>query len=447
VPRAPKSTLGDLAPPHVAITHLAQQTSPGYVFVAEKQPKHAGGPMIIDNRGRIVWYHQLDPPLQATDFRVQKYQGKPVLTWWQGTIDVAGIGQGEDEIYDTSYHHIATVDASVGLNADLHEFQLTSRGTAFITAYNELPADLSRVGGPKNGWLLDCVVEEIDVATGDAVFKWHSVGHVPLADSRDANAEPAQNASKKRPLDYFHVNSVSDGPNNAILVSARNTSTIYDIARDGRIVWQFGGKHSTFGPASAVKLDYQHDARLHGSLLTVFDNGAIPPEEPFTRPMEIQLDFKRRTARIVKTFLRPKKLLSPFEGNLQLVPGGGAVVGWGGIPRVTEFDAAGKVVFELKLPYGDTYRGYRFGWAGRPDSDPLAGVSDGVVLASWNGATGISRWQVLGGPDADHLAPIGGAPWNGLETRVDAGKLPKTIEVRAFSAAGQVMGTSLPVAP
>ncbi len=447
VQRAPSSTLGDLQPPDVTITHPAQKTSPGYVFVAEKKPKRPGGPMILDNKGRLVWYHQLDPPLQATDFRVQTYQGRPVLTWWQGTIDAAGIGQGEDEIYDTSYRHIATVDAGPGLNADLHEFQLTPRGTAFITAYNELPADLSRVGGPKDGWLLDSVVEEIDVATGDVVFSWHSIAHVPLQDSREANAEPARDASQKRPLDYFHVNSVSDGPNNTILVSARNTSTIYDIARDGRIVWELGGAHSDFRPPSAVKLNYQHDARLHGSLLTVFDNGAIPPVEKYTRPMEIRLDFRHKTARIVKTFLRPERLLSPFEGNLQLVPGGGAVVGWGGIPRVTEFDRSGKVVFELELPYGDTYRGYRFRWSARPPGKPLIGVSGNDVLASWNGATGIARWQVLGGTDEEHLSPVGRAAWNGLETRIAVGKLPKTIEVRALNAVGRVMGTSRPVTP
>jgi hypothetical protein len=444
VARAPKSTLGDLEPPQLTVTHAAQATAPGYVFVAEKKPKLRGGPMIVDNRGRLVWYHQLDPPLQATDFRVQRYDGKPVLTWWQGTINTAGIGEGYDVIYDTSYREVAEVHAHGGLQADLHEFQLTPRGTAFITAYNELPADLSGVGGPKDGWL---IVQEIDVASGRLLFKWHSVGHVPLSDSRQANAEPAQHASKKRPFDYFHVNSVADGPNGTILVSARNTSVLYDIARDGRIVWEYGGKHSDFGRTAATKLNYQHNARLYGSLLTVFDNGAIPPVERYTRPMEIKLDLARKRARIVKTFLRPRRLLSPFEGNLQRLADGGAFVGWGGIPRVTEFGPDGKVRFELKLPYGDTYRGFRFRWSGRSDSAPLAGVADGAVLASWNGATGIARWEVLGGRDPDHLSRIGGAAWNGLETRIAVGTLPKTIEVRALGAAGHVLGTSRPVSP
>ena len=446
-PRAPQSVLGDLKPPDVTITHAAQGTAPGYVFVAEKKDKAPGGPMILDNRGRLVWYDQLASPMQATDFRVQEYEGKPVLTWWQGTISKSGVGKGYDVIYDTSYRKIATVRAGDGLDADLHEFQLTARGTAFITAYVELPADLSSVGGPKHGWLLDSVVQEIDVATGKVVFTWHSVGHVPLSDSRQANQEPAHHASKKRPFDYFHVNSVADGPNGTILVSGRNTSAIYDLARDGRIVWQLGGKHSDFGPPSAVKLNYQHNARLYGSLLTVFDNGAIPPAEPYTRPVELRLDFVHKTAKVVKTFLRPKRLLSPYEGNLQLLPGGGAFVGWGGIKKATEFGADGRVRFELELPYGDTYRAYRMAWSGRPATPPLAGVSGGAVLAGWNGATGVARWDVLGGNDAEHLSRIGGAAWNGLETRIAVGKLPKTIEVRALDAAGNALGTSDPVSP
>jgi hypothetical protein len=444
-PRAPQSTLGDLKPPTLEVTHRAQGTSPGYLFVAEKKSKSPGGPMIVANNGGLVWYHQLASPLQATDFRVQTYQGKPVLTWWQGTINKAGVGEGEDVIYDDAYRQIATVHAGDGLKADLHEFQLTPRGTAFITAYSELPADLSSVGGPKHSWLLDSVVQEIDVASGRVIFTWHSVGHVPLSDSRVANAEPARHASKKRPLDYFHVNSVSDGPNGTILVSARNMSVIYDIARDGHIVWQFGGKHSDFGSGSAVKLNYQHNARLHGSVLTVFDNGAVPPAEPFTRPMEIQLDFQKRTAKVVTTFLRPKRLLSPYEGNLQLLPAGGAVVGWGGIPTVSEFGDDGKVRFELKLPYGDTYRGYRYPWSGHPAGVPRVGVFAGTVLASWNGATGIVRWEVLGGRDADHLSVIDSRSWQGLETHIRVASLPKTIAVRALDAAGNDLGTSLPV--
>ncbi|HZO34749.1 MAG TPA: arylsulfotransferase family protein [Gaiellaceae bacterium] len=429
--------------PVLDVTHPADGASAGYIFIAEKGPKRTGGPLIVDNKGRVVWYDQLAPPLQTTDFRVQRYRGKPVLTWWAGTVDKAGVGKGSYVVYSTSYKQIARVRPKGGYPGDLHEFQLTPRGTAFITAYHEVPADLSSVGGPRQSYAYDCIVEEVDVATGRLVFEWHSIEHVPFSESVQANREPAKHATKKRPFDYFHVNSISDGPGGTILVSARNTSTIYLLARDGHIVWRLGGKHSDFGPAAAVKLAFQHNARLHpGGLLSVFDNGGIPRVERFSRPVVLHLDLATHRARIVKTFAPPKKIASPYEGNLQLLSNGGAVVGWGGVPVVSEFGPDGGLRFQLKLPYGDTYRAYRSTWRGRPATRPVAAAGDGKVYASWNGETGIARWQVLGGDDAAHLRVIGGGTWAGLETTLRADTSAKVVAVRALDAQGHVLGTS-----
>ena len=82
---------------------------------------------------------------------MQEYAGKPVLTWWQGDISVHGFGLGEDVIADSAYAEIAHVKAQNGLQADLHEFQLTPQGTALITAYDPILCDLSSVGGSSAG--------------------------------------------------------------------------------------------------------------------------------------------------------------------------------------------------------------------------------------------------------------------------------------------------------
>jgi hypothetical protein len=440
-------TLPDLHPPILKIDHPAQGTSPGYVFVAEKGGKdRPSGPVIADNRGRVLWYHQVPSGLEATDFRVQTYRGKPVLTWWQGTISKAGIGRGEYEIYDASYRHVKTLKAAHGLTGDLHEFQLTPRGTAFISIYREVPYDLSSVGGPKKGYVYDSVVQELNVATGKPVFEWHSLGHVPLSESLQANREPAHHASKKRAFDYFHVNSVSDGPGGTILVSARNTSALYLLRRDGSIVWRLGGKRSDFGPKAAVRFFYQHNARFHGpSTISLFDNGGIPRAEKVTRPIVLRLDAAKRTGRVVKTFRT--KIASPYEGNLQLLPGGGAFVGWGGVRKVTEFSSGGAVRFQLTLPYGDTYRGYRLRWVGDPRGKPLVAVDGDRVYASWNGKLGVARWQVLAGPDAAHLAPIASRPWGGIETQVALETPPQAVAVRALDAAGRTLGQSTVLEP
>jgi hypothetical protein len=437
-------TLPGTVPPKLAVTHAAAGVAPGYVFVAEKGgATKPGGPVIADNRGRILWYHQLPHPLEATDFRTQTYRGKPVLTWWQGTINKAGVGRGEDEIYDTSYRKVATVKAGNGLDADLHEFQLTPRGTAYITIYHEVPDDLTSIGGPKKGWVLDSVVQEIDVASGNVVVEWHSLDHVPLSESLQAHQEPALHATKKRPLDYFHVNSVADAPGGRILISARNTSALYLLARDGSIVWRLGGKRSDFGPPAAVKFRYQHNARLHpDGTLTLFDNGGIPRAEPYSRPLVLKVDQAAKRVSIAKTFVHPQKLASPYEGNLQLLADGGAFVGWGGVRRVTEFTPAGEVRFELKLPFGDTYRAFRLAWHGAPDGRPAVSVDGDRVYASWNGRLDIDHWEVLAGPDSKHLTKIAAHTWTGLETSIGLETPPKVVAVRAIGASGRVLGIS-----
>jgi Arylsulfotransferase (ASST) len=409
----------------------------GYLFVAEKKGGRAGGPMILDDHGRVRWYHQVDPPLETTDFRVQRYRGRAVLTWWQGTLNKAGIGRGSYEIYDASYRRIAEVHAAHGLEGDLHEFQLTPRGTAYITAYRAVPADLRGVGGSRHGHVEDSVVQEIEVASGRVVFEWHSLGHVPLTESVQANHEPARHATKKRPFDYFHVNSVADGPGGTVLISGRNTSAVYLLARAGHVVWRLGGKRSDFGPRSAVRFAFQHDARLHGSLLTLFDNGGIPRVEPYSRPVVLQLDVEHRRARIVRTFTPPRKIASPYEGNLQLLPDGGAVVGWGGIRSVSEFAPNGALRLHLRLPYGDTYRAFSSDWSGRPSKPPAVVKRGGTVYVSWNGSTAVERWVALG----DDSRVVASAPWNGLETAVSVNGSGEVRAIRALDAHGRRLGT------
>ena len=47
---------------------------------------------------------------EAADFRTQTYQGRPVLTWWQGT-GLGGLSTGTDYIYNDRYQQVATVNA------------------------------------------------------------------------------------------------------------------------------------------------------------------------------------------------------------------------------------------------------------------------------------------------------------------------------------------------
>src|SRR5438046_9163506 len=108
---------------------------------------------------------------------------------------------------------------------------------------------------------------------------------------------------------------------------------------------------------------------------------------------------------------------------MQVLPKGHVFVGWGQNPWFTEFDAAGHVVFNGYFAKdADSYRAYRLTWRGRPAVRPAAAVrrSGGrvTVYASWNGATGVSRWQGLAGPSALELKRARAPAAAGLGTAV-----------------------------
>src|SRR5262245_1303519 len=121
----------DLRPPTVQILKRARDTAPGYIFIAPKKDVVQAGPMILDNLGRVIWFEPLNTH-GVTDFRVQRYRGRPVLTWWHGRPDKGG-GKSGYTIYDDSYRLVAHVQPGNGMLSDIHEFRITPRNTALMT--------------------------------------------------------------------------------------------------------------------------------------------------------------------------------------------------------------------------------------------------------------------------------------------------------------------------
>ncbi|HET8537437.1 MAG TPA: arylsulfotransferase family protein [Solirubrobacteraceae bacterium] len=390
---------------------------PGSTQTVTLSPVGPGGPMIIDGRGRLVWFKQLTPPDVAANLRVQRYHGRRVLTWWQGPVTAAAYGLGAGVIADSSYRTIKTVRAGNGYAMDIHEFTLAGRDALF-TIYQPVIHD----GVP----LIDAIVQQVDIATGLVVWEWHSLGHIPLAQSY---ATPANSAT----YDAFHINSVQAVRGGRVLISARDTSAVYLIRRAGsRILWTLGGKASDFRLGPGARFWFQHDARLlRGGRVSVFDDEAGPPQKaPRSRGLILRLRGRRAT--VARVLHRPGQTSAQSEGSVQSLPGGGHFVGFGAEPWFTQFDAAGRVVFDARLPVDDgSYRAYRFPWHAKPRTRPAAVLRDGFVYASWNGATEVAAWKVGGTRVAR----------SGFETKIPvSGSGP--FVVRALDPHGRVLGTA-----
>jgi hypothetical protein len=432
----------DLAPPSPDVTGKAT----GDVFLAPKSTTGQSGPMILGADGGLLWFHPEPRGTIPNDFKVQTYRGQPVLTWWEGKTNTRGYGQGSWVIADRSYREIARIRAGNGLYGDLHDMQLTDRGTALITVYHAVRADLSPVGGSRTGHAVDSIVQEIDVATGKVLFEWHSLDHVALTESHAGPPAPGHGF----PYDYFHVNSVDVDTDGNLLVSGRNTWAIYKIdRRSGKVLWRLGGKKSDFALGPDARFAWQHDARRQpDGTITLFDNESTPKVSDRSRLLTLRVDEPARTASVAAALTHPAGVLADAEGNAQHLAGGNVFAGWGLGRRASEQDASGKLLFDLQLPEGyDSYRAFTFDWDGTPSDPPAVVVQrDGAAVtarASWNGATEVTRWELLAGRSADSLRVVASAPRAGFETVLTAGARGPYFAVRAFAAGGRVLGTSV----
>jgi len=406
---------------------------------------HDQGALALDQRGRTVWFRRAADGEPITELRVQRYRGQPVLTWWEGAASKYGVGRGQAVIVDQSYRTVKTVQAGNGKTADLHEFELTSRGTALVTIYSRERRDLRALGGARNAQVTEGVVQEIDVESGRVLFEWHSLRQVRPSESYREVPKSAADS-----YDYFHINSVSQDADGNLLVSARHTSAVYKVdRRTGRIIWRLGGKRSDFTMAPGARFSFQHDARrLADGSLRIFDNRA--PDAP-RRPSSVKvlrLDMRRMRATLVRRFEQPDGMWAESQGNAQSTGDGGVFVGWGSTGAFSWFDARGRVLFDAHLPAEyDTYRARLMRWTGRPAAPPAIAArrerDQVTVWASWNGSTEVRAWQLLAGPSPRRLRPVGRpAQWNGLETAIVGQTKSPFVAVAALGARGGTLRRS-----
>jgi hypothetical protein len=414
------------------------------------------GPLIYTPQGQLVWFDQLSGGLTADDLNVQSYEGQRDLTFWQGKVLSWGFGQGEDVVMNSRYQTVATIRGGNGLQADLHEFQIAPRDVAYLTAYNPIRCDLSAAQGPRNGVILDPVVLEIDMRTGLVRWEWHSLDHVNVSESETS-------PPKAGFWDWFHLNSIDPEPGGNIFISARNTWAGYQIqGGTGQILWRLGGLKSSFKMGPGTRTAWQHDGRmLPDGEVTFFDDGSDPTIEPQSRAVRIALNLETHQARLVSVYTHPDPpLLAASQGNVQTLADGDTVVGYGGVPEISEYAKDGSLLFDAHMPYDMLfYRAYRLPWSGRPLSPPavLASLNntalETIVRMSWNGATDVASWRVLAGKHPQALQPQTTVRALGFESSTilptQFGIAPKPlgyVAVQALDSAGQVLATSHTVA-
>jgi Arylsulfotransferase (ASST) len=449
VPRVPAGKGGiehfasrrDLLPASITVDQRGAPASQGDIFVAPQFGPSQDGPMILGPSGDLIWFHPtpVSHNVLTTDFRVQDLHGQPVLTWWQGKFN-AGRGLGEGIIFDRNYHLKNVVRAGNGLSMDLHEFLVTPQGDAYFVAAS--PVRLPGVGRE----VIDSVVQEVEIKTGLVLFEWHALDHIGLGESYAFGPKVPG-----RDLGPFHVNSVALAPDGNLIVSARNTSAIYEVDHQtGAIIWRLGGKRSSFKLGKGARTAFQHDAlEQPDGTITAFDDGAGPPRvHKSSRGVQLAIDTRNHTAKLIKAYGHSPALSANFEGSMQLLSSGDVFLGWGQRPYFSEDDASGKQLFDARFTAPtSSYRAYRFPWSGQPTTKPALAVSTGsgdaiITHESWNGATDISGWRVLAGNQPTSLQRIRSAPKYKFESTLTIHNTARYVQVQALARSGKVLASS-----
>jgi outer membrane protein assembly factor BamB len=456
-PATPQTTLDrpfisrpDLSPPPIKITQVGSgagsETKPRFIALAPDNVIQNGTPyqqglMLVDRLGRLVWF---EPAAQGKpfDLKVQTYKGKPVLTWWEGGL-IADFGSGKAQIADKTFNTIKTVSAGNGLTMDLHEFTITPDGDGLCTAYSETRADLRAIRGTAHGKIAACHAQVIDLQTGKATFDWNSLDHVTVEESYQIAPGKAKNL-----YDYFHMNSLQMLSDGSILISARNTWTVYKVnGKTGDVIWRMGGKKSDFKVEPKAHWAWQHHATLWSpTRMTLFDNSRVVG--PLSRGLLLDVDESAMTVSLVQEYQNPAGFYAGTLGSVQLMPDDNVFVGWGTQPYFSEHASGGTLQMFGQLPPGvRSYRAFLVDIVGAPADKPVMIAKDyaaggTVVFVSWNGATEIDSWRIDAGAHPKALKPVGSSPWAGFETSIVVDTEGPSFQAIALDADGNELGRS-----
>lgn len=446
----------DLTAPPIDLDSTDEDRSDEYFFLGPKS-KETGtwsGKLIVDEDGEPVWIQEDeeaqddDEPTAGWDLRVQEYEGEPVLTWWEGVVDTP-LAEGEVVVVDDSYEEIARVGMGNDLPhrmVDLHETRITDDGTMLLMAYVPTQTDLTEIGGESDGWVWDGVVQEVDIETGEVLFDWSALDHIPVTDSEREFEDDA--GTEDKPYDYFHGNSVSVDDDGSLLIDARNTHAFYSVDREsGEVNWTLGGKSSDFAADEDLYFAWQHDVeRAPDGTITLFDNQSSPTLGDSSRGLRLDVDTDDMTAEIVDEYLPPVDRIAANQGSFQELENGNVVLGWGALPSFTEYTADGEVVRDGTVAADSNYRAYLSEWEATPSEPPAAEMTtedeQTTVYASWNGATEVAQWRVLGGPDAGARTELATAERTGFETAVPVPEDADNVVVEALDEEGEVLAST-----
>lgn len=344
--------------------------------------------VILDEFGAPVWYKRSDRPLVDAKLAADGAFSASPLGQFFGTVSddlsrrVYGLDGGllDDRRIDDSASPVA-------LPVDHHDYvHLPGGGGAFVSYPLRTDVDLTALGAGYNAD--DSVVDGAIVETtaaGGITWVWNSADH--FAD--DASTYPQRfgrypSEPNLGEVDIVHINSIDRVDGGDYVVSARHFDTVFRVDRSsGDVEWTLGPVTSPGARQLTIVGDplggprRQHDARLDGDVLTMFDNHTATAGA--ARAVAYRIDTDAGTATMLWERRQSAGLVSNALGSARPASDGSVLIDWGLPiqPMFEELDAAGERLLAIwQQPSGNSYRIVKYP-AGTFDRDTLRGQAGG----------------------------------------------------------------------
>ncbi len=213
-----------------------------------------------------------------------------------------------------------------------------SGGCLYMTVERMDDAQAARIEGGQPGTdshgMWSDVLVEVD-ATGNRVWEWHAAEHL----------DPERHVITFNDLrdEWSHGNTVAPLPDNRVMFSFRNISTVGIIDKaSGAIAWQIGDD----------VLAQQHDPSLldNGNVL-IYDNGSHSRRDPL--PASRVIEVNPATNEIVWQYRDnpPFNFFSAYISGARRLPNGNTLITEGQVGRIFQVTPEGDVVWEYINPH------------------------------------------------------------------------------------------------
>ncbi len=303
---------------------VGTDTSPGFLALS-----YPGGPVIVDNTARVVWYKDF-PNGTLNTFQAHD----------NGWYTVMGLGDpaGGFHVLDDLGEEVQVLTCN-GRPTRFHDLLVEADGSAWILCDETRTMDLSSVGGVAAASVTATVLQHL-APNGQLLFEWNSFDHFAITDLPLADRTAS-------PINFTHGNGIAIDHDGNLLLSFRSLSEVTKVDRTtGDIIWRFGGLQNQFTIQNDPKgfFERQHGMRPAGpGQIQFLDNGSAPP----SRMVRYLLNPASGTALLVMEFIDAPSTFTSVGGSTQYFSNGNGLVSFAQAGRVVEVDPVGNRAWEL----------------------------------------------------------------------------------------------------